>query len=331
MSRYRALLPPLVLPLLMACAATQESSEVQRVSFPEIKAPPPGPLIAEPYRIRHGDSVSIKFLHNPELNENVPVRADGRISLALVGEVTAQGLTLGELRAETSGRYKSFIAQTGYGELLKEGDDLQLRFVYNPELNIALIIRPDGKISLPLLGDVQAAGVRPGDLRMRLIEGYAKHIKNPDMVLLVGGHVGSLSKKIFADEAFIIVGLSKLVDQAVFVGGEVLTPRVVKFEGQLTTLQAIMMAGGVKETGDISQVIIVRRGEYEQGEWIKTNLSNPLLGKSLQNDVPLRNGDVVVVPMSDIAKVDLFVKQYIREVLPIQSNFTIVVEPIGPK
>ncbi|MBI3060294.1 MAG: hypothetical protein HYY81_13515, partial [Deltaproteobacteria bacterium] len=92
--------------------------------------------------------------------------------------------------------------------------------------------------------------------------------------------------------------------------------------------QAIMQAGGVKETGDLSRVVILRRGKFEQGEWIQTNLSNPISGKSLQNDIALRDGDVVVVPMTGIAKVDLFVKQYIRDVLPVQSGFSISIVPV---
>ncbi len=324
--RFRAWVPALLIPLITACAASQGEMEVRRVTFPEIKPPPLGALEGERYRIRNGDVVSVRLILNPELNVDLPVRADGKISLALVGEVPAAGLTLGELRAAISGGYKSFVARTGYGEVLKEGDDLQIRFVYNPELNQALTVRPDGRISLPLVGEVQAAGVRPAELRQRLIEEFSRHIKNPDVAVLTGGNV---TKKIFADEVFISIILSKPVDQQVFVGGEVFTPRAVRFDGQITTLQAIMGAGGVKETGDLSKVVVLRRGQLEQGEWIQTNLSNPLSGKSLENDIALRSGDVVVVPMSGIAKVDLWVKQYIRDLLPIQSGFSITVTPLN--
>ncbi len=296
------------------------------MTFPEIKPSPLGALEGERYRIRNGDVVSVKFIHNPELNVDLPVRADGKISLALVGEVPAAGLTLAELRGAISERYQGFVARTGYGEVLKEGDELQIRFVHNPELNQALMVRPDGKISLPLVGDVQAAGVRPADLRQRLIRAFAKHIKKPDVAVLTGPNV---TKKVFADEAFVSVVLSKPADQQVFVGGEVQTPRAVKFEGQITVLQAIMGAGGIRDTGDLAKVVVLRRGQFEQGEWIQTNLSNPLLGKSLENDVILRSGDVVVVPLTGIAQVDLWVKQYIRDLLPVQSGFSITVTPLN--
>jgi len=315
MRRFQAMLSVLLIPLVTACAGGQAGQEVQRVRFQEIKPPPPGAIEAEPQRIQSGDVVSVKFMNNPELNENVQVRFDGTISLALVGEMTVAGLTLAELRTNIGERLKSFVNRTGYGEVLKEGDDLEIRFLYNPELNQAVKIRSDGKISLPLVGEVQAAGRRPAELREQLIERYAKDIKDPDVAVLAGPNT---AKKIFGDEAFIVVTLSKPVDREVFVGGEVQSAKAVKFEGQLTTLQAIMQAGGVKETGDLSRVVVLRRGRFEQAEWIQTNLSEPVSGKSLKNDIVLASGDVVIVPRSGIAEVDLWVKQYIRDVLPIQ-------------
>jgi hypothetical protein len=90
-----------------------------------------------------------------------------------------------------------------------------------------------------------------------------------------------------------------------------------------------MQAGGVKETGDLSRVVVLRRGQFEQVNWSQIDLSHPLSGKSLENDLTLHSGDVVVVPMSGIAKVDLFVKQYIRDVLPLQSSFSLTIRPVG--
>jgi protein involved in polysaccharide export with SLBB domain len=236
-----------------------------------------------------------------------------------------EGLTVPELHAVVSSRYREFIEETSYGDLIKEGDSLDLRFVYNPELNIGVRVRSDGKISLPLLGDVQAAGLRPGALRKNLIKRYAGHIRNPDVALLVGD---TTAKKVFANPEFITVALTQHADLEIFVGGEVQAPKVIKFEGQITTLQAIMKAGGVKDTGDLAKVVVLRRGKFEKADWIQLNLSKPLSGASLNNDIALRNGDVVIVPMTGIAKVDLFVRQYIREVLPIQSFFNVTVIPL---
>jgi polysaccharide export outer membrane protein len=277
------------------------------------------------YRLRYGDVVSVKFVRNPELDTTTAVRPDGNISLPMIGEVQAMGTTLPALRTTLSQQYKHFITQTGYGEVLREGDYFDLRFVYNPELNLGVRIRSDGKISLPLLGEIEAAGQRPAELYQHLLTQYGKHLTDPDLALLVGPDT---AKKIFADEPFIVVTLSKSAAQRIFVGGEVTNAKVVQFEGQISTLQAIMQAGGVKDTGDLSQVVVLRRGQFEQANWARTDLSEPLSGRSLANDLLLSDGDVVIVPMSGIAKVDLFVKQYIRDVLPLQSSFNVTVIPV---
>jgi len=278
------------------------------------------------YFLRSGDVLAVRFIYNPELGADVTVRPDGRITLPLVGEMLVEGMTVAGLHREVSRRYQAFTAMTGYGDLLKEGDYLELRFVYNPELNIGVRIRSDGMICLPILGDMMAAGLRPTVLHDQLKKSYASHIRNPDVALLIGE---TTTKKVFASEEYVTVSLAKHADQVIFVGGEVYEPKVLKFEGQISTLQAIMQAGGVKDTGDLSQIVVIRRGQFEPAMWIKTDLSQPLHGRSIKNDVVLHNGDVVVVPMTGIAKVDLFVKQYIREILPIQSVFNVNVSPAG--
>lgn len=302
---------------------------VNNASAPSQSSRPPvdplGPRQDVSYRLRAGDSIAVRFIHNPELNADVTVRPDGKVSLPLVGDVQAGGMSVPEMHQAVSENYRAFIRDTGYGDLIKEGDYLEFRFVYNPELNIGVRVRSDGKISLPILGDIRAAGVRPETLRKNLVARYAAHIKNPDVALLVGE---TTAKKVFAEPEYITVALLQHADHEIFVGGEVQAPKVVKYEGQITALQAIMKAGGVKDTGDLSKVVVLRRGQFEQPDWIRLNLSKPLSGESIHNDIPLKNGDVLVVPMTGIAKVDLFVRQYIREVLPIQSFFNVSVIPL---
>ncbi|MBI4527272.1 MAG: polysaccharide biosynthesis/export family protein [Deltaproteobacteria bacterium] len=320
MKSVTAAIRMIFLTLFTASCAVQSEQEVERIIFHEVKAPLPGAIQADPHRLRVGDSLLVKFANNPELNIEGPVRPDGKFALALIGEVPAAGLTVAELRSSISGHFKRFISETRYGETLKEGDDLQIRFVFNPELNQVITVRTDGNISMPLIGDIQAAGLRPTDLRKNLLKAYARHLKNPDITVLVGGLV---TRKIFADESFISVHLTKPADRLIFVGGEVQRPRSLRLEGKLTALQAIMEAGGVKETADLSQVVVLRTGPYEQGQWIKTNLTHPLAGKDVLHDIDLKDGDILVVPMSGIARLNLWIKQYIRDVMPLDSRFNI--------
>jgi protein involved in polysaccharide export with SLBB domain len=329
MKIYRLLSVVLALALLpvLACGGPGgKGTGVRQVAFPEMKPPPPGPIKAEPYRIMKGDTLSITFPANTELNiGSALVRTDGKIVLNLIGEVPAFGLTIPELQESISKRYKEFIAKTKYSRVLKGGDYFDLRFVYNPELNTGVRIGADGKIQLPMLGEVQAANMTPEELRLDLIKRYSRDIRKPDIVVLIGvsptaAPYDIATKKIHDDKEFITVALAKSAGQWVFVGGEVGGAKAVPFDGHLTTLQAIAAAGGTKDTADLSRVVVLRRGPFEQTEWIQTDLISPPGGESLKNDITLKAGDIVLVPMSGIAKLNLWVKQYIRDAVPFQTT-----------
>lgn len=327
-SKYWLLLALLVF-LALACGPGGVGTGVRQVAFPEMKPPPPGPVEVEPYRILKGDTLSITFPNNPELNlSQVQVRPDGKLTLNLAGDVTAFGLTIPELREAVAKKYREFIARTKYSLVLKEGDYFDLRFVYNPELNVGTRIRSDGKVSLPLLGDIQAAGLTPENFRQDLIKRYSRDVRQPDIALMLGVNANAYpmdiaAKKIYDQGHFVTVTLNKSSGAFVFVGGEVGTPRPVPFDGSMTVLQAIMAAGGKKEGSDLSRVVVLRRGQFDQTEWILTDLVSPTKGKDLKNDVALRAGDVVIVPLSGIAQVGLFVKQWIRDVIPLYGTYTI--------
>ncbi len=302
--------------LLGACAGPDQ---VTRLTYPDVTAPPPGPVPEEAYRLGIGDGLALKFLLNPELNAEVNVRPDGKILLPLLGEVAA-GLTVAELHRDISARLQDFIRRTGYGNILKEGDYFDLRFIYNPELNLGLRIPAGGIVSLPVIGKIKAQGKTPEELRQELIAAYRRHIKKPDIALLVGENT---ARKIHAEPEYLTVTLTRATAQEVFVGGEINAPRQVQLDGHLTALQAIMRAGGPKDSADLSRVVILRRGKFARPEWIQTNLKAPLEGQSLENDLALRGGDVVLVPKTGIAKLNQWVREYIRDLLPIPGSFGI--------
>ncbi|MDD2901249.1 MAG: polysaccharide biosynthesis/export family protein [Syntrophales bacterium] len=329
MKTYRLLSVVLVLLLLplAACGPGGKGTGVRQVAFPEMKPPTPGPIkAAEPYRVMKGDTLSVTFPLNRELNvTSVLVRPDGKIDLNLIGDVLVCGLTIPEVQEAISKKYKEFIAKTGYSRVLMGGDYFDLKFVYNPELNIGVRIGSDGNINLPMVGVVHAAGLSVEGLREKLIEAYSQDIVQPDIAVLIGVNPDAqpynvATKKIHDNKEFINVALVKPAGQLVFVGGEVKAAKAVPWEGYLTVLQAIVAAGGKTDEADLSRVVVLRRGPFEQTEWLLTDLASPPEGKSLKNDVNLKAGDIVLVPKSGIAKLNLWVKQYIRDTLPIQTQ-----------
>jgi protein involved in polysaccharide export with SLBB domain len=329
MSRWRALWVSWVLLAVIACGPGGKGTGVKQVAFPEMKPPPRGPVVVESYRIMKGDTLNILFPLNPELDlKPVLVRPDGKIVLNLAGEINAYGMTVPELQQAIGQRYRDFIARTGYSKVLKPNDYFDLKFVYNPELNIGVRIQSDGKVSLPIVGEVEAANLTPEQLRQRLIEKYSHDIRKPDIAVLTGTNPNAFpidiaAKNLYTEGNFINVALAKSAGQFIFVGGEVAQPQPVRWEGHMTALQAIAAAGGKTVKADLSRVVILRRGSFEQSEWMQTDLASPLEGKDLKNDVVLKAGDIVVVPMSGIAKVGQFVQQYLRDTIPMYGNYNI--------
>lgn len=313
----------------MACGPGGKGTGVQQVAFPEMGPPPMGPVVVESYRIMRGDTLNVTFPLNPELDlKPVLVRPDGKIVLNLVGEVNAFGMTVPELQQAIARQYREFIARTGYSKVLKPNDYFDLKFIYNPELNIGVRIQPDGKVSLPLVGEVQAANLTPEQLRQKLIEKYSRDIRHPDIAVLTGTNAAAFpmdiaAKSIYSQGNFINVAVVKSGGQWVFVAGQVGAPKAIPWEGHLTVLQAIAAAGGKTDKADMARVVIVRRGAFEQAEWMQTDLASPLEGKDLKNDLALRSGDVVVVPMTGIAKLGLFVQQVLRDLNPMYGTYTI--------
>ncbi|HRK36042.1 MAG TPA: polysaccharide biosynthesis/export family protein [Candidatus Hydrogenedentes bacterium] len=191
--------------------------------------------------------------------------------------------------------------------VLQPGDVLQVKFLYWPELNEEKqAIRPDGKISLQLVGDVQAEGRTPDELRTDLLSIYEDKLIEPEIAVVV----------------------NSLDSHRVYVGGEVMQPGLVMISGRLTALEAIMQAGGFKkQSAKMASVVVIRQREGKQfsqsldlRKAIESPESEPFL---------LEPYDIVFVPRSNIDQIDQWVDQYINQIVPrsLHYSFTHDVNP----
>jgi protein involved in polysaccharide export with SLBB domain len=181
--------------------------------------------------------------------------------------------------------------------ILQVGDELAIKFYTNPELNEDVKIRPDGKISLQLIDDVQAAGLSPTGLDAELTKRYTGELADPQISVIVrepGGH-------------------------RMYVDGEVAKPGLVEVLGDMTLYQAIQSAGGLLKTAHRKQVILIRKGPDGKPIGRAIDVRPIQMGWDPSVDVPVRPLDIVFVPRSKIATVNLFVEQYIRDALPIST------------
>ncbi len=173
------------------------------------------------------------------------------------------------------------------------GDELDVKFAYNPELNEKVPVRPDGRISVPLAKQIKAAGLTTQEFEDLLSQKYATELKRPEVTVIVRGFNA----------------------QKVFVDGEVFRPTLVPLMGPLTTIQAIAQCGGFKDTARLSEVIVIRRTK-EKPEVTIVDLRKARNHEDSSQDILLMPFDIVYVPRSKIANVDLFVDLYIRRMIP---------------
>ncbi len=179
---------------------------------------------------------------------------------------------------------------------LQPGDLVRVKFLYHPDLDLKVPIRPDGVITLQMAGDIHAAGLTTDELEKVIKDRTSDRLREPEVSVLV----------------------AQLGDRKVYVGGEVRLPGFVAFHEGMTPLQAVMDRGGFTDAARIDSVLRVSpiHSEY-QGT--RLDFTKPLsAGIAEQNR--LAAGDVLFVPRTFIGDVNAFVRLYIRGVLPIEPR-----------
>lgn len=174
------------------------------------------------------------------------------------------------------------------------GDELDVKMLHNPDLSDRVIVAPDGYIHLELLGPIKAQGLSAEELEAQLRRLYANEVKYPEVTVI---------PRLYGSEAF-------------FIGGEVVTPGVFKVTPRLSFLKAVIEAGGVKDTANLEEVILIRRSAEQVPMLRVINLRGIIEGKKTDDDIPIHRFDLVFVPRSGIANADLRSKQYVKDLLP---------------
>jgi len=177
---------------------------------------------------------------------------------------------------------------------LQPGDNLDIKFFYNPELNENITIRPDGKISLQLIEEINAAGLTPSQLDEKITEAYSSQLA----------------------QSIVTVILKSFGGQKVYVGGEVHFPQVIEVMGRVNALQAIFDAGGFKDDAKLSSVMIVSKGSDNQPIARKVNMKDAIKGELPENEYLLKPFDMVYVPKTNLAKADQFITHLYKFIPP---------------
>jgi polysaccharide export outer membrane protein len=152
-------------------------------------------------------------------------------------------------------------------------DVLSIVFWRDKELTADVTVRPDGKISLPLLNDVQASGLTPAQLKDRIVEESKKYVEDPNVTVVV----------------------KEIRSRKVFITGEVRKPGPYMLTGAMTVLQMISIAGGLGDYARPDKISIVRVENGKPASF-KFNYKQVIEGKKLNQNIELKPGDTIIVP-----------------------------------
>jgi len=269
------------------------------------------------YKLDTLDQIRVKFILDPQLNEDVVIRPDGMITLQAIGEIRAAGLTPQELARKIE---EKFIEANIFSKEDTRGDLKNYRLVtvhvvsfYEKVKRLVeslttltggsqttLTVKPDGTIDLPLLKDrILCAG---------------------HTVSEVENTVNRLYRAGVLEHVVASVALSKAQSRKMYIMGEVGAPGAYDITQPVTALQAIAIAGGeVRLTADLTSVILISRDINGKPIGRRLDLKRILDVGDMGPAILVKPYDVLYVPRTYISDVRIFMDQYIATISQIKS------------
>lgn len=180
-----------------------------------------------------------------------------------------------QLKTPTQARYR-----------LVPGDVLDVVYRYTPEFNQTVTLHPDGYVGLEIVGDLKLSGLTLEEAKKIIVEKASVRLKDPEITLLL---------KEFQKPYFVVAG-------------EVTQPGRFEMRESVTALQAVMTAGGFKDTAKMSQILVFRKINQEFAEVKVLNLKKIKKTSDLENDLTLEAGDIVLIPRNNFSKIEKYVR-----------------------
>ncbi len=169
-------------------------------------------------------------------------------------------------------------ANTEYNYLVGPGDNINIVVWRNPELSMSVPVRPDGKITTPLVEDLPAAGRDSSTLAREIEKALAKYIRDPVVTVIVTGFVGPYSEQIR-------------------VVGEASKPMTLPFKQNMTLLDLMIAVGGITDFADGNKASLLRLTP-EGSKQYSVRLRDLIKRGDVSANVELKPGDVLIIPQS---------------------------------
>jgi polysaccharide export outer membrane protein len=184
---------------------------------------------------------------------------------------------------------------------IRAGDELHISFYLSPEFDRDVTVQPDGTIDLQVSGQLMVAGLTTQQAADSIDRAYEGELREP--------------------QASIVVKHSP--SRVVYVEGEVGKPGSITLVPQMTAMEAIAQAGGFTDSAGTHHIVLIRRDGCGNPHGENLDLAKVKNQKDLEQDAGVLPGDLIVVPKSGIANLDLIVKQYARDLMPVQPYMTL--------
>lgn len=267
----------------------------------------------EAYRLYVGDVIQITSAIDPTLDQqNIQIISDGKISLRLIGQVSAAGKTVEELQADLNKRYSEYVknpsvvvqvtqSDTPLADLLNAVD---ARFGQGGQTQ-QVQVSPDGTLQLPLIGAVPAVGMSLEEIRREVNARYHSRLKGVEVT-------------------------PRLVQRAprfIYVVGQVANPGRYELTGPTSAIQSIALAGGFLQGGNLRNIVVLRRDDQWRLMATRLDLAGGLYGRRPypSDEIWLRDSDIVLVPPKPIQRlseaVDLYLTRTLYSIIPEQTIF----------
>ena len=267
----------------------------------------------EEYKIGVQDKISIHLPYYPQFGTTATVRTDGRISVPLLGEISVESKTPGELSALLNKEYGKFIKKPDVSVSMEEFNVKtdEFRNASRGQHKVAPVA-PDGRISFPMIGTCQAEGFTVTQLEAQINEAYARQLRNLNVTLI----------------------LLEIHHPKIYVLGDVGRPGAYEMRNRMNLLDALAIANGHKMTSsELREVVVFRNYGLSRPTAFKVD-ARAILDHAADINVQLRPADIIYISKTKLNNINIMLEKIfprgLYAISPVTNNFNINANSTSP-
>jgi polysaccharide export outer membrane protein len=260
-------------------------------------------------RFQPGDALKVAIWGYPELDHIAVVQPNGKVTLPLVGEVSVADATVAAVRQRIAEQLTPFM--TIASAQLRPGDVLNYSVWRDESLRGSTTIGPSGLAVFPLIGSIRAADRDIEEIRAEAQKRMAEHVRDARVSILPS----YTNRRVLQDHTVSVLA-QQLQPRRIAIIGEVGLQGLTEVRGGTRLLDVLAQHQLKSATAQTNSIIVIRNPAVGPPRYRVVRLGDFLEGRAPTENIVLRNGDIVIVPKTLIAKVGEFVEVFLVRTLP---------------